>query len=482
MAVEQNNYIDFHCHPALKPYGKSFNYQKKGWNNPHRSRRNSIWKYDPPSLGDKLLNYFLNLTKFSQSNFTSLAKGDVRIVCASLYPMEKGFFVNKIKSEFLRDFLGNLATGIGKKRIDAVQATTNYFKDLEMEYDFYKQLNNRIIRLPEGNYRYRLVKNYDEVLTILNEEEKGPKTIAVIFGIEGLHVLNSNLKKAPNEQDFLKNLDTIKQWETPPLIAGLAHHFWNHLCGHAASFTDLVADNIDQQEGMDTGITPLGKKVLHRMLDTSNGKRILVDIKHMSVTSREEYYALLASDAAYENVPLVVTHGAANGLISAQNPVPGGSKIAQTLNNADINFYNDELIRIAKSNGIFGLQLDERRVANKTTLKKTKNSVKRSKIMHYRSELLWGQIQHIVEVLDAEGMFAWNCIAIGSDFDGIIDPLNSFWTAEELPYLADFLERHAYNYMSNNQLNVVENNIDADEIVDRVMTKNGMGFLKATFK
>jgi len=36
--------------------------------------------------------------------------------------------------------------------------------------------------------------------------------------------------------------------------------------------------------------------------------------------------------------------------------------------------------------------------------------------------------------------------------------------------------------MSNNQLNVVENNIDADEIVDRVMTKNGMGFLKATFK
>jgi len=102
--------------------------------------------------------------------------------------------------------------------------------------------------------------------------------------------------------------------------------------------------------------------------------------------------------------------------------------------------------------------------------------------MHYRSELLWGQIQHIVEVLDAEGMFAWNCIAIGSDFDGIIDPLNSFWTAEELPYLADFLERHAYNYMSNNQLNVVENNIDADEIVDRVMTKNGMGFLKATFK
>lgn len=482
MAIEQNNYIDFHCHPALKPYGRSFNYKKKGWNNPHRSRRNSIWKYDPPSLGDKLLNYFLNLTKFSQSNFSSLAKGDVRIVCASLYPMEKGFFVNKIKSDFLRDFLGNLATGIGKKRIDAIQATTNYFKDLEMEYDFYKQLHNRVIRLPEGNYRYRLVRNFNEILTILNEDEKGPKTIAVIFGIEGMHALNSNLKKAPNEEEFLQNLDTIKAWETPPLIAGLAHHFWNHLCGHAESFTDLVADNIDQKEGMDTGITPLGKKVLHKMLDTANGKRILVDIKHMSTNSRMEYYALLDHDPSYGDVPLVVTHGAANGQRSSQDPIAEGSTIAPTLNHADINFYNNELVRLAKSKGIFGLQLDERRVANKATLKKTKNSVKRSKIMHYRSELLWHQIQHIVEVLDKAGLFAWDCLAIGSDFDGIIDPLNAFWTAEELPYLSDFLERHAYNYMKTATFQVPTNQIDADEVVDRIMSKNGMEFLKRNFK
>ena len=27
MAVEKNNYIDFHCHSAMKPFGKSFNYK-----------------------------------------------------------------------------------------------------------------------------------------------------------------------------------------------------------------------------------------------------------------------------------------------------------------------------------------------------------------------------------------------------------------------------------------------------------------------
>ncbi|MEO1010503.1 MAG: membrane dipeptidase [Bacteroidota bacterium] len=482
MRFEKNNYVDLHCHSALKPYGKSFNRKPVGRNNPLRSRRNSIWKYDPPSLSDKMLNYVINLTKFSQANFTSLAKGDVRVVCASLYPMEKGFFVNRIKSDFLRDLLGNFATGIGKKRIDAIQETTNYFRDLEMEYDFYRQLDQKVVHLPEGKFKYRLVHNYGEIRSALEEDDAtGLRTIAVVLTIEGLHVLNADLEAPPVETDFIQNLQKIKAWDIPPFIVGLAHHFWNHICGHAASFTDLVAKNVDQGQGLDTGITPLGERVIHELLDGTHGKRILIDIKHMSILSRKAYYAILETDPRYTDVPLVVTHGAANGLVSADNPVPAGSGTARNLNAVDINFYNDELVRMARSKGIFGLQLDERRVANKETLRNTKNSIKRSKIMHYRSELLWNQIQHIAEVLDNAGLFAWEMLAIGSDFDGIIDPLNGFWTAEELPFLADFLERHAYNYMKNPNLELPENNIDADEIVHRIMTQNALDFLERNF-
>ena len=101
--------------------------------------------------------------------------------------------------------------------------------------------------------------------------------------------------------------------------------------------------------------------------------------------------------------------------------------------------------------------------------------------MHYRSELLWNQIQHNAEVLAAEGLFAWGCMAIGSDFDGIIDSLNGFWTAEELPFLADFLERHAYNYMlAHNLVNAV-NVIPADEIITRLMSANGKIILQEFF-
>ncbi len=482
MSIEKNNYVDFHCHSAIKPYGKSFNYNPIGRNHTYRSAVNSIWYYNPPSLTDKLLNYVINITKFSQANFTSMAKGGVRVVCVSLYPIEKGFFVNRITNEFLRDLTANFATGVGKKRIDAVQGMTNYFKDLQMELDFYRQLDKKVVQLPEGAYRYQLVRNYNEIQTLIEDKKNPITTIAVVLSIEGMHVLNNKLDQAPVEFDFLANVRQLKNWDTPPFFVSMAHHFWNHLCGHAKSFTKLVAANVRQQEGMDSDLTDLGRKVVHLLLDDSNGKRILIDVKHMNTKSRASFYAILDTDPRYASLPIIVSHGAANGLQSFTNPAPGGSQVAQKLNPAEINFFNEELIRVAKSKGIFGLQLDERRVASAETIKNTKHSLIRSKIMHYRSELLWYQVQHIVEVLDNESLFAWDCIALGSDFDGIIDPLNSFWTAEELPYLADFMERHAHNYVQTATFKLASNKLDADEIVARIMSSNGLNFLKRHFR
>ncbi|MGB5434277.1 MAG: peptidase M19, partial [Maribacter sp.] len=63
----------------------------------------------------------------------------------------------------------------------------------------------------------------------------------------------------------------------------------------------------------------------------------------------------------------------------------------------------------------------------------------------------------------------------------IIDPLNAFWTSEEMPFLADFLERHAYNYMKDANFKVAANNIKADEIIERIMSLNGIDFLKHNF-
>ncbi len=454
-----------------------------GQNSADRRRNSSIWRYDPPSVFDKALNYLSGLTKFSQSNFTALTLGGVDTVCVSLYPLEKWFIRNKMKNELILDLASNFALGIGAKRIDHIQEMQDYFADLLLQYDFYRQLDGKVFRVGGNRVRYKLVRSYDEILELREQADSSRiRTIAVIISIEGLHVLNTGLRKEPVEAEVLQNIRAIKNWEYRPFFITVAHHFWNDLCGHAPSLTGVITKYADQGEGLDTGFTPLGWKVLERMLDNDKGRRILPDIKHMSVRAREEYYEFLERpEWKGKNIPLIISHGACNGLRSASNPVQAHPLTAAPLNPVTINFYDEEIIRLARSGGIIGLQLDERRIASKDTLKHTKKSLYRHKIMHYRSGLLWNQVRHIITVLDAEGLFAWDCMALGSDFDGIIDSLNGFWTAEELPFLADFLERHAFNYMKEAVFKVPENRIRADEIVQRIFSTNGHEFLSKNF-
>jgi hypothetical protein len=61
----------------------------------------------------------------------------------------------------------------------------------------------------------------------------------------------------------------------------------------------------------------------------------------------------------------------------------------------DINFFNEEIMVMARSKGIIGLQLDERRIASRATLKSIRHAIPMNKIRHYRAELLWNQVQHI---------------------------------------------------------------------------------------
>jgi microsomal dipeptidase-like Zn-dependent dipeptidase len=473
-------FIDFHCHPSLKPYGKSFNQDPVGQNNTNRKRKNSIWYYDAPNLFEKALQLFTGISKFTQADCCTLAYGNVRLVCASLYPLEKGFFNNKLGDGTVSDLVNDFITGVGKNRVDSIQNAINYFEDLEREYGFYKELSDTIINTEAGKFKYLLVNNFQDIESnqSINEEEN--KTIFIVMTIEGLHALNDNIDAPANETSFLNNLVSVKKWRHVPFFVTVAHHFYNELCGHAKSLTGIVGSATDQSHGLNTGLTELGKKVIREALSNKNGKRIYIDIKHMSALARKEYFNLLAADFTNEAIPVIVSHGAANGLRSMDEPVVDGLETANKLLADDINIYDNEILMVAQTKGIFGFQLDERRIASESTLKNVKHSVFMNKIRHYRSELLWNQVQHIAELLDRHNLFAWDCIAIGSDFDGIVNPLNGFLTEETMPHLQEYLERHVNNYMNEKGKTSLKsfNQISPSEIVNRIFSTNGWEFFK----
>lgn len=468
-------FADLHCHPTMKAYGHSFP-NRENSSNPNRS--NSIWYYDPPNVFEKLIDLLGGLVKYRQSNFSALGFGNTGIVFASLYPVERGFFDNKLGTGDFNDMVLNFVTSIGKKRIDFVQSVTDYFPDLEGEYNFLKQLDGQVVKLADrASYKYTLARNAPDVDTILSEDamaDNKVNSIAVIITIEGAHAFGTGIKPQSNPANrayVLGNVEKVKNWMHRPAFISLAHHFYNELCGHAESLSGIVKKATSQQFGLNTGFTNLGHEVLEKLLDDTDNKRILIDIKHMSRTSRLEYFNLLDTTYAGQDIPVVASHAA----------VIGNEKDRHLFMNADINFYDDEITRIGRSNGLFGIQLDERRIAapGDFTLKKT-HGLERRKVLFHSSVLVWRQIQHIAELLDSQGLFAWGIQSLGSDYDGMIDPLNGYWTAENYLTLSDYLLMQANNYMKQQGRNLSQplNLIDPEEIVNRVMGDNVYNFLK----
>jgi microsomal dipeptidase-like Zn-dependent dipeptidase len=430
----------------------------------------------------------LGLTRFSQSNYRALAYGNVGLVVVSLYPHEKNFFDLKLLgTSEATDLLTDFVTCIGKERIDFIQSNQDYFFDLEQEYAFLKAGENKIVKLPEGNFTYCIAKNQAHLEQLLDSNEAENNNlfrVIIVVSIEGAHCFNTGLAHVPTDEEaVLQNVVKVKNWPHKPFFITLAHHYYNELCGHAVSLPKLVSALAPQCFMKNTGFTELGKKVAKALLDNANGQRILIDIKHMSRMARKEYYQFLADEFPHETIPLIVSHGCVTGLGSEVGfrviPESAGKFLEE-----DINFYDEEIERIGRSGGIFGIQLDEKRIGSPQEIDRAKGNITRRDVLYSWARLVWNQVQHIAEVLDEVGLFAWDIQCIGSDYDGIINPINGYWTSEELDDLDDYLLKHAHNYIRNpNRLQLPRNkNIHEEEIVSRVMRTNALGFMKRHFK
>jgi len=460
------------------------------------TQENSIWRKDHPNDLERLLERSLGLVKFTQSDFQSLTNGHVHCICASLYSIEQGLVRLKTGSGWLTDTLTNFISGLGKDRINFLQSNKDYFSDLEGEYRFYNELHNRTVWINGTARKYILLKNFTELETAIASEghADGLHTIFVILTVEGMHNLDSRLDQAEGDENlFLANVDKLKSWTHPPFFVTFAHHFYNKLCGHAESLVDMIQDQLTRQEyQMNTGFTPLGWKVLDKLLDTANGRRIYIDIKHMSRLSRRQYFEYLQNTRNAEwaagKLPVIVSHGACNGFKSESEKIhsPGLEDTGRHMYVKDINFYDDEILLVARSGGIFGLQLDERRIANRNYKRGSRlRSLFASKFKRQlaNSRMVWNNIQHIGMLLDQHDLPAWDCMTIGSDYDGLIDSVNLFWSAEDLPALAKCLEIKAEEWLSGGgyAFRNPSNRIGAQEIVDKIFYSNAMEFFRKYF-
>lgn len=460
---------DIHCHPSMKFHADRFF-------EPVPSKQNTI-HHLPRKGWRKLLGRVFGFTRFTQTDPKSLNKGGVNIVFSAIYPMEKEFSRAKVngRKNRLIEYLFHLPTGLGQRNIRNIRDTQKgYFSEAEQEYRFLESMHGRKY-VHDGNVTaIKLIRDINEI----DIDSSGKKfTINIFPTIEGAHALYSKFTDIGEDTlsvraDVFRNIEKVKSWEYAPVFITVAHHFWNGFCGHAESIPGFFKRFrlVNQQEHLDEGVSEFGKEVIHKLLDKSD-KRILIDIKHMSYQARQDYFRILDNEYTFEQIPIVASHAA----------IRGDHRNAHLFYNKSINFSNDELVRIAKSGGLFGIQLDKNRIASSKEVRKFRMCLTKRQVLQHTALLIWRQVEHIADVLDAAGENAWDMQCIGSDYDGIVNPLNGVWTAAEYRFLEEYLLVEAKSYINSgafiNLKNSFNRQITAVEIVRKFMGDNVLNFI-----
>jgi hypothetical protein len=503
-------FFDFHIHPLIKPFGHAckrllkhyqqlkpeyFNIDWLSENHPGiledffdpRSKA-SLWNDKRPCRFFNKLFGELAFAKYSQSNLTAAKAGNSRVVSISLYPIEKEFLTKSADQKILGlPLFKNIVTGISSARIKYIQGPNyRYFDDTVAQYEYLK--TSAELSIPSGQ-KLILAGSYSEIEAALKAH---PDAIIGFLSIEGANVFypTKEIRKEDINQ-VLANIETVKNWEHPPLMISPAHHFYNGFVSHEASLVKMVRclGNIDQSKGCNEELSAIpgfqyytkeGLQVIDKLLDSSSGKRILIDLKHTDYRGRKEYYEFIEEN--YNNeVPVVFSHAA----IGVETP-------EEWFNTWTINLNHDDIRAVWRTKGLIGLELDQRLLGFDRYVKYCrKNNIKvRKTDSAFNAALVWNAARFIAqqcahffrEEAEPPGTNAWRCISLGSDFDGLINPINGFPTLRYYQRLRAELIKYATGFLNEPKDLLHQYSPDnAEELVDGLMRTNGMEFLKKNF-
>lgn len=495
-------FIDFHCHPSLIVFNRMRNTKKE------LSEEFNIAFNDKPDT-DRLFR----VGHYTQSDLLNLTKGKVGSACVYLYVPERDLFIGRGKEsnfsglkrilcEFrnklirkqspIRTLAAKYSSSFPVSRIRYLQSERyDYFEEFKEVLNFYKKDVDKVLLKEEGkNLRYHIARNLKDI-------HRYERQVVLILNIEGGHIISGGAGEYKvNLDEMLKRVNFIKEDASSPIfIFTLAHLFYNSLCGHCRSLHPHHYWIADQEFGMNTGITKEGNLVIKRLLNLNKnkGRRVLIDIKHMSIQSREEYYKkyIIPYNDKHKDqkIPIIASHIAYSGIrtickmkdISKKevnlSPPEHGEFYSGTYNLCD-----EEIQLINQSEGLIGLVLAKRFLTSKA---------KRKSIKDKKDPYEWGKViaNHILSIVKVMSITkvgnktarkgVWDRICIGSDFDGFNEPLDTFYASSTFPMLKSVLTNVLKNWPNISSL---LSGLDVEEVVDKFMYRNACEFLRKHFR
>ncbi len=247
------------------------------------------------------------------------------------------------------------------------------------------------------------------------------------------------------------------------------------------------------------GVNAFGKTVIDSLLDPNfGGSRILIDLKHSAFSTRKYYLDSIVPKYINDPkpVPPIFSHGGATGLSEVfDSPLVDqyallASKGIEKLYPFGINLYDEEIQKILDYDGIIGLALEQRVLGGYVNKGKRLREIKKYMRTHYKGkekpvitfydqflkknsngqlkgrerltfkrlcEDYWSAepfLQNLFYILNhsrTKPYDAWHHVCIGSDLDGIIDPIDICPTASQYPYFRERLTQFIPIFFSLNK-------------------------------
>ncbi|MCS7189854.1 MAG: membrane dipeptidase [Bacteroidia bacterium] len=413
--------------------------------------------------------------RITRTDFVKLLRSNTRVVTLALHPIER-FLISAFTT---RPFAYALVFRMRLERVRQV-LQRNPFTILQQEYNLLLAYQ----RQPEGAGEIVIVRKPEDIDIAIAD----PNKIAVILSIEGAHALGFEYRdytfpaiKGFSYEGFMAlERDVIRQqldWAASRGIhmITILHMVYNHL-GTPAKAVELrgllsILPNPYRSLrnlGSYRGLTSYGVA----FIEEAYKRHILIDVKHSDHTTRSQIYEI----AKEYNMPVIASHVAASGHAlknrQVRRDMPRHRLRSSNFNPWDINLHDEDLIAIAESKGLIGLILDERILAGEKLLQ----GVRAGQVPPL--EPLLQHIRYIYTVLVEAGIppqQAFGTLCLGSDYDGLIDPIDAVPTVLEYPTvlypaLIQFFEEE-YSLFK-------DTNLSPQELADRISYKNGIDFWK----
>ena len=432
-------FFDFHCHPSFKTF----------LGNRQQSLRKNCWTN---------LNFDIDMNILdSQASLSQIKAGKAKLIVCALYALENAFAGSwKIKAA------AGFSPHIEKMFLREIHREQWGYRELMMDEHQHFMLSSDISSQ----------KSF-KVLDSITDFDPNSSKLQVILAAEGGHNFYQNFQEPGEQPDILDNLRFHKQPGNPRLLyVTLTHLQQSEFCTHAYGMK-MIKNPVFNPVGK--SLNSLGRAFIREALSTQHGRRILIDIKHMSLKSRLSFYQL--RKAEFPDVPIAATHMGVTGVSYLKKPVhktqsnikkkcvevfyyrsPGA--LDTYFNPWSINLYDEDIEKIMLSGGLIGLSLDQRilgcgnvskeHFSQQEFVQSEFQPVKKPKYHtldaqhHNTSKKLkdW-QIRyfcnnwlHVIKVgFEVVGDDAWDHVCIGSDFDGLIDPVNDFKSAADYKFL-----------------------------------------------